>query len=203
VAEKIEVSPREYFSELGRLGAKTRRRGRLTSEYFRKLAYIRWRPEQRGKILEEARRIREEMRRLDVEIEEERRKIALKIVTIPPVKIPPPPPPPRNKLLAMHKRWFYESPRGRHHDISIEAVASMIIPGTERREDYEDELRSFLEDEMSKTPGFERLTELGEEVVGFEERPTDMPARGPRLETLEWWHRITPVQLSIEKFLVE
>ena len=197
MAEKIEVTPREYFSELGRLGAKTRRRGRLASEYFRKLAYIRWRPERRREILEEARKIREEIRRLDVEIEEERRRIASKIVKIP----PPPPPPPRNKLIAMHKRWFYESPRGRHHDISIEAVASMIIPGTERKEDYEDELISFMEDEMYKKPGFERLVELKEEVVGFEERPTDMPTRGPRLETLEWWHRITPVQLSIEKFL--
>ena len=133
-----------------------------------------------------------EMRTELNEILAERERIARKIVK----------PPPKNKLVAMHKRWFYKSPRGPNHDISIEAVASIIIPGTERKEDYEDQLKDFLEDEMYKQEGFERLTDLEEKVEGFEEKPTDRPVRPMRLETLEWWHKVfVGAQLKITDFM--
>jgi hypothetical protein len=114
------------------------------------------------------------------------------------------PPPPKNKLVAMHKRWFYKSPRGTYHDVSIEGVASIIIPGTERKEDYEAMLIDALEDHMYSQPGFERLTELEERVEGFEERPTDKPIRDIRIETLEWWHKVfVGTQLKLTDFMVE
>jgi hypothetical protein len=110
-----------------------------------------------------------------------------------------------NKLIAMHKRWVYDSPRGPYHDISIEAVASMIIDSDEPKEKYEETLKKFIEDEMYKTPGFERLTDLTEKVEGFEEKlvhPRKHPLRGPELHTLEWWHTVfTVAQLKLEDFL--
>jgi hypothetical protein len=130
------------------------------------------------------------------EILAERERIARKIIK--------PPPPPKNKLVAMHKRWSYKSRRGKHHNISIEAVASIIIPGTERKEDYEDQLKDFLEDEMYKQEGFERLTNLKERVEGFEEKPTDRPVRPMRLEKLEWWHKVFKgTQLKLDEFMRE
>jgi hypothetical protein len=116
----------------------------------------------------------------------------------------PRPPPPKNKLVAIHKRWFYKSPRGRYHDISIEAVASIIIPATERKEDYETILIDTLEEHMFSEPGFEQLTELQERVEGFEEKPTDKPTRDIKFETLEWWHKVfRKAQLKITDFMVE
>jgi len=113
-------------------------------------------------------------------------------------------PPPRNKLVALHKRWSYKSPRGNYHNISIEAVASIIISPEEKKKDHEDELREAMEDHLFSQEGFERLTELSEEVLGFEERSTDMPLRGVKVETLEYWHKIFAVnQLKIEDFLKE
>jgi hypothetical protein len=127
------------------------------------------------------------------EILAERERIARKIIK--PVK---------NKLVGMHKRWFYESPRGKHHDISIEAVASIIIPGTESKEEYEEQLKDFLEDEMYGQAGFERLTDLKEKVEGFEEKPTDRPVRDMRLEKLEWWHMVfVGTQLKLTDFMRE
>jgi hypothetical protein len=191
----IETSREEYFKELSRLGVKSRRRSELRSEYFRSLALIRWQPWRREELLARAREIRAAITVLEEDIAYERELISRKVIR---------PPPPKNKLVAMHKRWFYKSPRGTYHDISIEGVASIIIPGTERKEEYEDQLKDFLEDEMYKQEGFERLTELEEKVEGFEEKPTDRPVRPMRLETLEWWHAVfTFKQLSIEDFLRE
>jgi hypothetical protein len=108
----------------------------------------------------------------------------------------------KNKLVAIHKRWFYKSPRGSYHDISIEGVASIVIKGTEKKEDYEEKLRTALEDHLYSLPGFERLTELTEEVVGFEEKPTDEPTRDISIETLEWWHKVFGgAQLKLEDFM--
>jgi hypothetical protein len=127
------------------------------------------------------------------EILAERERIARKIIK--PVK---------NKLIAMHKRWFYKSPRGTYHDISVEGVASIIIPITESKEDYEEELKDFLEDEMYAQEGFERLTNLEERVEGFEEKLTDRPVRPMRLEKLEWWHKVFEgTQLKLDDFMRE
>lgn len=132
-----------------------------------------------------------EMRSELDEILAERERIARKIIK--PVK---------NKLVAMHKRWFYKSPRGTYHNISVEGVASIIIPGTESKEDYEEELKSFLEDEMYAQEGFERLTNLEERVEGFEEKLTDRPVRPMRLEKLEWWHEVfETTQLKLDEFM--
>jgi hypothetical protein len=189
----IETSREEYFKELSRLGVKSRRRSELRSEYFRSLALIRWQPWRREELLARAREIRAAITVLEEDIAYERELISRKVIR---------PPPPKNKLVAMHKRWFYKSPRGTYHDISIEGVASIIIPGTERKEEYEDQLKDFLEDEMYKQEGFERLTELEEKVEGFEEKPTDRPVRPMRLETLEWWHRVfVGAQLKITDFM--
>jgi DNA repair exonuclease SbcCD ATPase subunit len=132
-----------------------------------------------------------EMRTELDEILAERERIARKIIK--PVK---------NKLIAMHKRWLYKSPRGTYHDISVEMCATIIIPGTERKEDYETMLIDALEDYMYSQPGFERLTDLSQEVVGFVETPTDKPVRDVEIEAIEWWHSIpkTP-QLKITDFL--
>lgn len=141
----------------------------------------------------ELERIRSEIEETARRLERERSLLERKVVA--------------NKLIAMHKRWFYESPRGRHHDISIEAIASIVVDSDEPKEKYEDTLRRFLEDEMYRTPNFERLTELTEEVVGFEEKlvhPARHPVRGPELHTLEWWHRVfAKAQLLLEDFMPE
>jgi hypothetical protein len=84
----------------------------------------------------------------------------------------------------------------------VEGVASIIIPGTESKEDYEEELKSFLEDEMYAQEGFERLTNLEERVEGFEEKLTDRPVRPMRLEKLEWWHKVfETTQLKLDEFM--
>jgi DNA repair exonuclease SbcCD ATPase subunit len=138
-------------------------------------------------------KVREEMGRLEKEIAEEEERLGRKEVVV------------QTKLIAMHKRWFYESPRGKYHDISIEAVASVVVGPDEPKENYEEKLKRFMEDEMYKQPNFERLKELSERVEGFEERLVDaskFPVRGPELHTLEWWHAVFPTkQLSLEDFL--
>jgi DNA repair exonuclease SbcCD ATPase subunit len=108
-----------------------------------------------------------------------------------------------NKLIALHKRWFYESPR-RGHDISIEGIVSMVIPSDENKEDYEQMLIDSLEDHLFAQPGFERLTELSEEVIGFEEKLTEEPVRPPRVENLNWWHAVFFLpQMNIREFMEE
>lgn len=189
----IETSREEYFKELSRLGVKSRRRSELRSEYYRTIAYIRWMPWRRDELLARARAIREAISILDEDIAYERERISRKVIK-PPVK---------NKIIALHKRWSYKSPRGKHHDISIEAIATIIVPETERKEDYEDMLRDALEDYMYSISGFERLTDLSEEVVGFEEKPTDKPTRGVEIHQLEWWHAVPKTaQLKITDWLV-
>lgn len=109
---------------------------------------------------------------------------------------------PPNKMVALHKRWQYKSARGKGHDISIEGVASVIIRGDEKKEDYEETLKSALEEQLRETAGFERLADLPQEILGFEEKPTDKPVRGVEIETLEWWHKVFKLrQLRLEDFL--
>jgi hypothetical protein len=152
-------------------------------------------PWRREELLARAREIRAAIAVLEEDIAYERELISRKVIK---------PPPPKNKLVAMHKRWFYKSPRGTYHNISIEGVASIIIPGTESKEEYEDQLKDFLEDEVYKQGGFERLTNLEERVEGFEEKPTDRPVRDMRLETLEWWHKVfETTQLKLDEFMRE
>jgi len=189
---EIPTTREEYFRELSRLGVKSRRRRELRSEYYRSLALIRWQPWRREELLARAREIREAISILEEDIAYERELISRKVIK-PPVK---------NKIIALHKRWTYKSPRGKHHDISIEAIATIIVPETEPKENYEDTLKDALEDYMYSTPGFERLTDLSEEVVGFEEKPTDKPARGVEVHQLEWWHKIPKTaQLKITQWL--
>jgi hypothetical protein len=190
---EIPTTREEYYRELSALGVKTRRRLELRSEYYRTIAYIRWMPWRRDELLARARAIREAISILDEDIAYERERISRKVIK-PPVK---------NKIIALHKRWSYKSPRGKHHDISIEAIATIIVPETERKEDYEDMLRDALEDYMYSISGFERLTDLSEEVVGFEEKPTDKPTRGVEIHQLEWWHTVPKTaQLKITDWLV-
>ncbi|MEM1820821.1 MAG: hypothetical protein QXU64_04455 [Thermofilaceae archaeon] len=110
----------------------------------------------------------------------------------------------RNKIIAMHKRWFYESPRGKHHDISIEAIASIIVPLEEPTELYLEVLRDALEDYVYSARGFERLTELKEEVVGVQEKPTALPTRDVEVHMVEWWHEVfKEPQLKLTDFVPE
>jgi hypothetical protein len=193
LAEKVPVTREEYFKELSRLGVKSRRRSELRSEYFRSLALIRWQPWRREELLARAREIRAAITVLEEDMAYERELIARKVIK----------PPVRNKIIALHKRWSYKSPRGKYHDISLEGIATIIVPETERKEDYEDILRDALEDYMYSQPGFERLTELSQEVIGFEEKPTDKPTRGVEVHQLEWWHTVPKTaQLKITQWLV-
>jgi len=160
-----------------RIAELQRRIREARSELERKLIL----PPEIERIMREIERVREELQR-------ERERFERKVVM--------------NKLVALHKRWYYESPRGRYHDISIEGVASIIIPPDEKKEDYEQELRSALEEHLFAQPGFERLTDLTQEVVGFQEKYTRQPTRGVEIETLEWWHKVfTQAQLRLDDFL--
>jgi hypothetical protein len=190
---KIPVAREEYYSELSRLSVKARRRRELRSEYFRSIALVRWQPWRREELLARAREIRGAITVLDEDIAYEHELMARKVIR-PPVK---------NKIIALHKRWSYKSPRTKHHDISVEGVATIIVPETERKEDYEDMLRDALEDYMYSQPGFERLTELSQEVIGFEQKPTDKPTRDVEVHQLEWFHTIPKTaQLKITEWLV-
>lgn len=187
------MSKSEYFSELGKLSAKMRTRSKLLKEYYRAMAEIRWHPERRAEFYDKMREAKRLLSVLDADIEEERSRISRKTIY---------PPLGYNKLLAMHKRWFYPSKRGTGHDISIEAIASMVVGAEESKEQYKELLMDFLETEMRKEHGFERLTELEERVEGFEEKLTREQPRPPRLETLEWWHKVfTSKQLDLDEFM--
>lgn len=107
-----------------------------------------------------------------------------------------------NKIVALHKRWFYKSPRGRGHNISIEGIATIIIPAEEKKEDYESELKEALEKELLGTPGFDRLeAALSQELLGFEESMTKEEPRGIIVEEVKWWHKIVERQLTIREYL--
>jgi hypothetical protein len=179
--------------EIAALGVKSRRRSELRSSYYSLIAYIRWMPWRREELLARAREIRGAIAVLDEDIAYEHELMARKVIR-PPVK---------NKIIALHKRWSYKSPRGKYHNISVEAIATVIVPETERKEDYEDMLRDALEDYMYSQPGFERLTELSQEVIGFEQKPTDKPTRDVEVHQLEWFHTIPKTaQLKITEWLV-
>jgi len=108
----------------------------------------------------------------------------------------------KKKLIALHKRWFYDSKRGKGHDISIEGVATIIVPWEEKKEDYKSDLEKALKDKLLTYDGFERLEdELTQETVGFEEVETDEAERGVRAEQIEWAHQIITRQLDIRDFL--
>lgn len=108
----------------------------------------------------------------------------------------------KRKLVALHKRWFYDSPRGKGHDISIELIATVVIPMNERKEDYEAELERAMKAKVLEYAGFERLeNELSSEVLGFEEVETDEEERDVRVEEVVWEHKIVEKQLRIEDYL--
>jgi hypothetical protein len=108
----------------------------------------------------------------------------------------------KNKLVALHKRWFYDSKRGRGHDISIEIIATVVIPGNENKEDYEKALEQAMKEHLYGQEGFEQLEEvLSEELLGFEEVETDEAIRGIKVEEITWDHRIVERQLDIKNFL--
>lgn len=111
--------------------------------------------------------------------------------------------PPQNLLIALHKRWQYKSSRGAGHDISIEAIATIIVGPEEHKENYEDTLERALEEAMHGKPGFERLSGVTPEVLGFEERLTDQKQRGIKVEQVSWKHKIVGKQLNITDFLKE
>jgi len=164
-----------------RAAALRRESGRLRGELARKVV-----------LTPELRALRAEIDSLQRRVEEESERLSRKVIG--------------NKLVALHKRWVYESrPGGKRHDLSIEAVASMVVDTDVPTEECEEALKAFLEDEMTATPGFERLYDVGEDVVGFEEKlvhPDEYPLRGPQLHTLEWWHRVfAEPQLKITDFL--
>lgn len=109
--------------------------------------------------------------------------------------------PPKNLIIALHKRWQYKSSRGAGHNISIEAIATIIVGPEAHKEDYEDELERALEEAMHHQPGFERLSWVTPEVLGFEERLTDQKQRGIKVEQVSWKHKIVQRQLNITDFL--
>lgn len=108
----------------------------------------------------------------------------------------------KRKLVALHKRWFYNSPRGPGHDISIEMIATVIIPFKERKEDYEAELERAMKAKILDQAGFESLEgELEQEVLGFEEVETDEEERDVVVESIKWQHKVAEKQLRIEDYL--
>jgi hypothetical protein len=193
-AERYRGTPELYRRATARAGrylALIRETIRAIREMSRALASARAAFERKLVATPELASLRRMMEETQRKLEYERERLERKVIA--------------NKLIAMHKRWFYDSPRGAYHDISIEAVASMVIDSDEPKEKYEKTLKEFMEDKMYEKPGFERLTDLTEEVVGFEEKlvhPRKHPLRGPELHTLEWWHEIfKTAQLKITDFM--
>jgi hypothetical protein len=108
----------------------------------------------------------------------------------------------KRKLVVLHKRWFYESARGRGHDIEIELLSTIVIPWKEKKEDYKADLERVMKAKILEYTGFERVEdELTQEVLGFEEVETDQAERGVRVEKIEWRHKIIGKQLDIRDFL--
>ena len=176
-AEEALVRIRELSSRIRELSR------RMEEETARLRAVIPITPE-----LEE---LASEMERLEGRIRYERERISRKVIA--------------NKLVAMHKRWFYASPR-RGHDISVEGIASVVIDSDEGKEAYAKALESALWSAFRSQRGFDRLERCAEQqVLGFEEKlvhPRDFPiSYEPRVEWLDWRHAIVKPQLSLEDFL--
>jgi len=197
VAE-LEAERRAVVGELMRVGGymtdarfAVREAARRAAALRRELRRIREELARKAVLTPELRELRERMEALGRRLEKETERLSRKVIA--------------NKLIAMHKRWAYASPRGIYHDISIEAVASIVVDSDEPKEKYEEALMTFLKDKMASLEGFERLKEISEEVVGFEEKlvhPDRYPMRGPELHAIEWWHKIfEKAQLKITDFL--
>lgn len=111
----------------------------------------------------------------------------------------------RNKLVALHLRWQY---KGKEHEISIEMIATVIIPAKEKKEDYEDDLKKAMRNKLysgiGDFEGLERLEgELKEEVLGFEETETDEKVTEITVEDYNWKHAIVEEQLTLEDYIIE
>jgi hypothetical protein len=112
-----------------------------------------------------------------------------------------PPPPTKNQMIALHKRWQYDSARGPGHDISVEAIATIVVGPEARKEDYERELEDALDTWFRNTQGFERLQKVEEEVLGFEATSTDEKQRSVKVEEYAWEHKIVERQLTLDNYI--
>lgn len=107
----------------------------------------------------------------------------------------------KNLMIALHKRWYYESSRGPGHNISIEGIATVVVDPSEKKEDHESDLQEALETKLRNTVGFEKLSHLDEEVIGFEATYTDEKQRGVVVEEFVWEHKIVTGQLRITDYI--
>lgn len=107
----------------------------------------------------------------------------------------------KNLMVALHKRWYYESSRGPGHNISIEGIATVVVDPADKKEDHEDELQEALANKLRNTVGFERLSHLDEEVLGFEATYTDEKQRGVVVDEFVWEHKIVTGQLRITDYI--
>jgi hypothetical protein len=108
------------------------------------------------------------------------------------------------KLLALHKRWQYESSKGKRgkpgHDLMIEGIATMIIEGWEDEWEYKRKMNKAIWDEVDKRfrggyweVGWEELKRIfsgQEETVGFQVKYTKLPPRDIVIEEIDWTHTI-------------
>jgi predicted RNase H-like nuclease (RuvC/YqgF family) len=164
-----------------RAAALRRESARLRGELARKVI-----------LTPELRALRAEIDSLQRRVEEESERLSRKVIG--------------NKLIVLHKKWEYKDPKGRpYRNLSVEAVASIVVDSDEPKEKYEDQLKMFLEDTLNETPGFDQLYNTSEDVMGFEEKlvhPDEYPLRGPEFHRLEWWHALYKgAQLKITDFL--
>ena len=103
------------------------------------------------------------------------------------------------KLLALHKRWQYESHR-KGHDIMVEGIATVIIEGWEDEWEYKRKLNDAIWHEVDKRfrggyweVGWEELKKIfsgQEETVGFQVKYTKLPPRDIVIEEIDWTYTI-------------
>ena len=110
------------------------------------------------------------------------------------------------KLIAVHKRWQYES-RRKGHDIMIEAIGTAIISYGEDEYRWISEIKDMLWDEVARefaggegAVGWESLKgALIQETVGVQVKYTKLPPRGFILEKLKWTHTIRKVRVGVDE----
>jgi DNA repair exonuclease SbcCD ATPase subunit len=103
------------------------------------------------------------------------------------------------KLVALHKRWQYESHR-KGHDLMIEGIATVIIEGWEDEWEYKRKMNDAIwraVDERFRggywEVGWEELKRIfsgQEETVGFQVKYTKLPPRDIIIEEIDWDHTI-------------
>jgi len=117
------------------------------------------------------------------------------------------------KLVALHKRWQYESSKGKRgkkgHDLMIEGIATVIIEGWEDEWEYKRKMNKAIWDEVDKRfrgdygeIGWEELKRIfsgQEETVGFQVKYTKLPPRDIVIEEIDWVHTIEKESIGYDE----